>query len=152
MIAVLYVCHANMCRSPALQGFLQKWVDYYQKTSCYYIDSCGLGPGQSLDSKTFESAKKKGVHLSHKPRALEPSDFVVFDYILAATYEIQETLISINPESQKNIYLATHFSKVYKDLDLPDPYNLGLKGFDNLMEMVEDSTYTFFNYLEGLRG
>ncbi len=150
MIAILYVCYANMCRSPSLQGFLQKWVDHHQKTSCYYIDSCGLGPGQSLDSKTFECAKGKGVYLSHKPRALESSDFIVFDYILAATYEIQQTLISMNPEFQKKIYLATHFSKVYKDLDLPDPYSLGIRGFDNLMEMVDESTCTFFNYLEDL--
>ena len=137
MIAILYVCHANMCRSPALQGFLQKWIDSHQKTSSYYVDSCGLNPGQVLDDKTIESAKKKGVDLSHSPRPLELLDFSVFDYILAATEEIKDILISMSPASRNNMYLATHFSKLYQ-------------GFNHLITMVEESTYTFFNHVEGL--
>jgi len=150
MIAILYVCHANMCRSPALEAFLQKWIDSHKKTSSYYVDSCGLNPGHVLDDKTIEAAKLKGVYLCHRPRPLELLDFSVFDYILAATEEIKDLLISMSLESKDKIYLATHFSKLYQGLDLPDPYSIGREGFSSLMAMVEESTYTFFKYLDEL--
>lgn len=148
MISILYVCHANMCRSPSLQGFLQKWINKHGKAAFYYVDSCGLTPGLVIDRNTFEAAAKKGVYLSHTPRALEFSDFFTFDYILAATEEIRQILLFQGAAVKERIYLATYFSELYPNMDLPDPYCSNGEGCDKLMEIIEESTFTFFNYLE----
>ncbi|MBM3191692.1 MAG: hypothetical protein FJZ63_03420 [Chlamydiae bacterium] len=145
MIAVLYVCQANICRSVALQGFLEKLIADDELERFYHVDSCGLHPGSNIDEATLAEAKKRGVELVHIPRALELADFCTFDYILAATASLQKTLLSQDPFKTASIHLATHFSTSYKGEDLPDPYS---QGFDKLFDMVQDAALSFFNYLK----
>lgn len=156
MISILFVCHGNICRSPALQGFLQKLLDDSGKAEKYYVDSCGLHScfsGQEPDIRTKRAAQKKKVTLSHKAREFRQEDFHIFDYIFVATKEIKHTLYSIAPDenSRKKIHLATHFSRLYQDEDLEDPYYGGEEGFNHMMIIVEESVKTCLDSIERSR-
>lgn len=153
MISILCVCQGNICRSPALQGCLQKLIDEHKKTEKYYVDSCGLHSffrGQQMDQRAKKAAEKKGFSISHIAREIEIIDFSTFDYILPVTKEIKQSLYYLAPDekSKKKIYLATHFSTLYKDRDIEDPYSGGERGFDEMIEILYESATSLFEYLE----
>ena len=156
MISILVVCLGNICRSPAWQACLQKIIDDNKKTEEYYVDSCGLRSsfcGQMPDIRTKKAAEKRGVILSHIAREFDLLDYTRFDYILAVTKEIKRDLSSMAPDdlSRKKIHLLTHFSKLYKDKDIEDPYYGGEDGFDRMIEVLFEIANTFFFYLENNR-
>lgn len=156
MIAVLIVCRGNICRSPALQGCLQRVVQDHKKTESYYIDSCGVHSffcGQEVDLRTKVSARKKGIELSHLARNFELADFTIFDYIFPVTQDIMQDLCELAPNevSKKKIYLATHFSKLHKDKDIEDPYCGGEEGFNRMLDILSEVAIDLFHYLENTK-
>lgn len=153
MISILVVCLGNICRSPALQGCLQKVIDDHKKTEDYYVDSCGLHSsfcGNQADSRTKKAAEKKGVILSHAARTFELSDYTTFDYILPVTKEIKDNLYFLAPDqiSREKIHLATHFSKLYKDKDIEDPYGGKEDAFDCMIDVLYQTANALFRYFE----
>lgn len=153
MIAILVVCQGNICRSPALQGCLQKIIDEHHKTDKYYVDSCGLYSsfcGQGVDSRVKKAAKKQGIELSHQAREFAVSDFNTFDYILPVTEEIRKELCSLsqNPQDLKKIHLVTEFSQKYYKQDIEDPYRKGEEGFDLMLNQLCEIAREIFSYLE----
>lgn len=150
MISILFVCRANLCRSVALQGFLQRLVDQKQLTHHYFIDSSGTDPaiGSDGDVLTRIAAAKRGVVLKHTPRRFEIEDFLVFDYIIPVSKEILEDIISLAPtgDLKKKVYLATHFSRQYTGKNMEDPYFEG--GVEGMLDFAEEIAEGIVNYLE----
>jgi protein-tyrosine phosphatase len=149
MISVLFVCMANICRSPALHATLTH-LAAQKKLPCH-VDSCGIGwvhLGQRCDPRTFESAKKRGVFIDHRAQQFQDSYFDEFDLILTVDEEISEQLKVRSPQHKAKVKLATEFSKRYKNQPIPDPYCLGPEGFEGVMDMVVDICEGLINYLE----
>lgn len=152
MISVLFVCMANICRSPALMAALKHQAAKRKIGEKLYVDSCGLGwvhLGEHPDPRTFESAKKKGVLIDHRSQQFQDPFFDAFDYIFPVTHDIAEQLKSrtSDPNHLAKIHLATAFSKKYKGEEIPDPYYMNLSGFDEVMEMILDCTQGILSHL-----
>lgn len=152
-ISVLFVCMANICRSPALEGALRHIAAQEKKTFELHVDSCGMGwfhLGQNPDRRVFEAAKKRGVLLDHKAQQFHESFFSEFDYIFAVDEDIVEQVKyhAKNDLEKSKVKLATEYSSKYLKKSIPDPYYMSSDGFEEMMDIVEDSARGIFHFLK----
>lgn len=152
MISVLFVCFGNVCRSPALQGFLEKHIRDHGKENEFHVESCAVGAhfvGQNVDPRMKAFAKKRGVELDHKAIIFDEAFFNAYDYIFVVTDEILQYVKESAPNkaAADKVMLATCFSKQYKDKDIPDPYYGGEGGFDYVFDIIEESAEAIYQHL-----
>lgn len=151
MVAVLFVCLGNICRSPAAEGYL-KHLAQKRAIPDLHIESCGLGSwhvGQLPDERMREAIQQRGIDLTSRGQLFDTVYLDVFDYILAADnsvlYELQ--LQAKTPEQKKKIHLITEYSTRYKGQEVPDPYYHNGRAFDLVLDMIEDSCQGLLNHL-----
>ena len=150
--SVLFVCMANICRSPALEASLRHLAA--QKKRPLHVDSCGIGwihLGEHPDSRIFETAKAKGILIDHRAQQFQDHFFEEFDYIFTVDQEISEQLKlrALHPEHKAKIRLVTAFSQKHKDQEIPDPYYMGQSGFNEVMEMILESCDGILRHIYG---
>jgi len=151
--SVLFVCMANICRSPALAACLKHLAAKQGLSDKLQIESCGIGwirVGERADLRTFEAAKKQGILIDHRSQQFQDVFFEEFDLILAVNQDIIEQLKlrSHSPEHQSKILLATHYSPRFRDKEIPDPYYMSHSGFDDVMEIILDACTGLLNHLK----
>jgi protein-tyrosine phosphatase len=143
MPSVLFVCLGNICRSPAAEGILRHLGEKVAMSDLH-VESCAVGDwytGSLPDPRMQKVAKGRGYSLTSRARPFDPSFFETFDYILAADDDVLEQLHdrAKSPAHRAKIYLMTHFSTVYHNQPVPDPYYKGGDGFEQVMDMLEES-------------
>lgn len=142
MASILFVCLGNICRSPAAEGVLRHMAQ--KENLPLHIESCGLGDwhtGKLPDERMREAAKSRGFILASRAQKVSPSFFDKFDYILAADHKVMNELYkyATTPDYKAKMHMITHYSKLYKDQEIPDPYYDGEAGFEHVLDMIEDS-------------
>lgn len=154
MVAVLFVCLGNICRSPAAEGILRHVAQKDPLFQDITIRSCGIGDwhiGQLPDERMREAAKTRGITLTSRAAQFQPEFLDEYDYILAADHEVLKGLYQVakNPEHKSKIQLITAFSGSYRGQEIPDPYCAGIAAFDLVLDMLEDSCEGFLEHLRG---
>lgn len=144
MVAVLFVCLGNICRSPAGEAILRHMTAGHPKHKDIVVKSCGTGDwhlGHGSDPRMCEAALQRGILIDTRAKPFELSFFKDFDYILAADFAILAHLRHIAPsaDDQKKIYLMTHFSTRHQGQEVPDPYYAGGQAFELVLDILEDS-------------
>jgi protein-tyrosine phosphatase len=124
----------NICRSPTAEGVLRHQAQLASLDLVF--DSAGTAnyhTGEPPDIRTIRHAKQRGYDLSAlRARQIEASDFVEFDFILAADETNLYDLKQICPPS------LHHKLKLFLETKpLPDPYYGGPEGFENVLDLVE---------------
>lgn len=142
--SVLVVCMGNICRSPTAEGVLRRKAAAAGLTHLLHIDSAGTHDyhvGSAPDARAQKAALGRGYDLSTlRGRQVSAEDFERFDYILAMDRDNLNNLHRRCPEQYKHkvrLYLA--FSRRFPNLNVPDPYYGGSKGFEQVLDMVEDA-------------
>lgn len=143
MTSILFVCMANICRSPALAATLRHLAAQKGVADRLKIESCGIGwfhVGQHPDPRTFEAAKKKGIFIDHRSHQFREAFLDEFDLILTVDSMIAEQikLRAKKPSQASKVRLVTDFSTKFKGQPMLDPYYMNGPGFDDMMEMVID--------------
>ncbi len=142
MVKVLFVCLGNICRSPTAHGVFQKLVDDKRFGSQIEIDSAGTHAyhiGNPPDHRSQQAALRRGVDLSSLlARQIHPSDFDLFDYILAMDGSNLAHLTDICPAKQGHkLKLFLEFAPELPELEVPDPYYGGDAGFEEVLDLIE---------------
>lgn len=156
MIKVLFVCLGNICRSPTAQGVFQAKIDGQGLSKRFEVDSAGTASwheGKSPDPRTQKHAMARSYDLSKlRARQVVPSDFEVFDYVLAMDQSNIENLNSICPDHYRyKLKLFLEFSN-HSELEVPDPYYGGSSGFDHVLDLVESASEGFLSHLSNELG
>jgi protein-tyrosine phosphatase len=143
MRSILFVCTANLCRSPMAEGVFRKLVSDSRREADFEIDSAGTHDyhvGKPPFQKAVECAKKRGYEISHLvARRVVPNDFDHFDAILAMDRANVASLKTITPTRCKNkIELLTDYGDAHYGKDIPDPYGRQDKDFNLALDMIED--------------
>ena len=142
---VLFVCLGNICRSPTAEGVMRKLVRDAGMEDVVEIDSAGTGGwhvGAAPDPRSTEAARRRGITLEGAARRVEPEDFERFDLLLAADRENLANLRAMAPDeaARQKVRLLREFDPATagaRDLDVPDPYYGGERGFDDVLDLVE---------------
>lgn len=140
-IKVLFVCMGNICRSPTAHGIFEHLVDIENLSSQIEVDSAGTHAyhvGEPPDRRAREIALKRGFDLAHLiSRQVVDNDFAYYDYVLAMDNDNFEILVQSCPEELRDkISLFLNFADNYPLSEVPDPYYGGVKGFENVFDMV----------------
>ena len=155
-IAVLFVCMGNICRSPAAEGAFRHLVQKRALADFFYIDSAGTTgyhKGEQPNSYTRRVAEKYGIRLDHRARKFVSEDFEVFDWILVMDRQNYRDVLELsrNRKEQNKVLLLRRFDpRVAKNVpapDVPDPYYGGLRGFEDVQEMVSRSCEKLLDWL-----
>jgi len=109
-----------------------------------YIDSAGTSgyhQGELADSRMRHFGQIRGYQLLSRARQLEASDFEKFDYILGMDdSNITNILLLDHKDKFKNkIFKMTDFCSTSQADFVPDPYYGGTGGFENVIDILEDS-------------
>lgn len=109
-----------------------------------HIDSAGIYTtflGHPPDRRMAAVATSHGITLDHVAKTFENSFFTEFDLILCVTNSVLEAVRAMahTKEHQSKLFLATHFSKEFKDVEIPDPYFRGKQGFERIWEIMLDA-------------
>lgn len=150
---ILFVCTGNICRSPTAEGIFEKILLEKGIEVDFNVDSAGTHPyyiGKKPDDRAIREALLRGYDISnHIARQLENIDFFCFDLILAMDFKNIQYMKDICPnECLNKIKLLTYFSKSYKNLEIPDPYNGSRYGFKLVIDYIEDACNGLVNYLD----
>jgi protein-tyrosine phosphatase len=143
MRSILFVCTANICRSPTAEGVFRKLLADAGRENDFEIDSAGTHDyhiGKPPFEKAMSAAQRRGYKIDHLvSRRVAPGDFDHFDAILAMDRVNLAALRTIAPTRCKHkIELLTEYGDVHYGKDIPDPYGQKDKAFEVALDMIED--------------
>ncbi len=109
------------------------------------LDSAGTGPwhvGRPPDRRAAAAAAERGYTLAGKGRQVRARDFDEFDLIVAMDRFNRSELLGMAPgeEARAKVRLLREFDPASAgavDLDVPDPYSGGARGFGESFDLIE---------------
>jgi len=134
---ILFVCRANICRSPIAEGIARKLI--IERNLDLTVDSAGTIDLYENELPCESSVKIAALHdvdiSIMRSRQVKKSDSMDFDYIGAMDNKIIKSLKALG---FNNVYHLGNYGE-YNGIDVPDPYFL--KDFeDDIREIY--SVYT----------
>ncbi len=147
---ILFVCMGNICRSPTAEGVFRQKVEQAHVTEQFVIDSAGTHAyhvGEPPDLRSQEYARKRGIDLSaQRARQVQVQDFAKFDLVLAMDKDNLRLLQNQCPaEYQHKIKLMMSYASHSPSDVVPDPYYGGGRGFDVVLDYLEDAAEGLLN-------
>lgn len=151
-IGVLFVCHANLCRSPLAEGIFIAQVRARGLEDRFVIDSAGCWAEQGLvpHPNSIEIAARHGLELTElvgRSRVVEPDDLHRFDHVLAmdranlSDLERLRRISAFGPVAggRARIRLLRHVVDPKAEgaaADVPDPVRRGLEAYESTYEIL----------------
>lgn len=142
---LLFICLGNICRSPAANAIMQKYVDEAGLSDKFEIDSAGIGPwhvGQLPDKRMREHGARRGYHIDHIARQFDATkDFDRFDYIVVMDEDNYRNITrqARNDDDRKKVIrMADYFIKWKGRTSVPDPYYGDGEDFELALDLIED--------------
>lgn len=142
-VRILFVCLGNICRSPTAEGVMRRLVREAGLEDQITLDSAGTGgwhAGAPPDERATDAAARRGIELSGSARRVEAEDFERFDLILAMDRANLRQLRRAAPDerARARVRLLREYDPASSgNLDVPDPYYGGRRGFDRVLDLVE---------------
>ena len=154
---ILFVCLGNICRSPTAESAMRKLVTDARLQDSITMDSAGTGGwhvGDAPDARATAAARGRGIVLEGKARKVRMEDFDDFDLILAMDSSNERDLRRVAPddEARAKVRLLREFdpaSAGLDDLDVPDPYYDGDRGFQVVLDQVQAACEGLLEYARG---
>jgi protein-tyrosine phosphatase len=142
---ILFVCMGNICRSPTAEGVMRSLLAEAGLSGAVELESAGTGgwhAGEAPDARATEAAARRGVTLEGAARQVRAADFRDFDLLLAMDRRNLRELQAMAPDedARGRVRLLREFdpaSAGAPDLDVPDPYYGGDRGFETVLDQVE---------------
>lgn len=140
---ICFVCLGNICRSPTAEGVFRHQLRDAHAPERFTIESAGTGAyhvGEAPDRRSTATAAQRGIVLEGAAQRFDAEDFERFDLVIAMDRNNRDDLLARAPD-------ATAAAKVHllrrwdpendsgEDLDVPDPYYGGGRGFDEVLDI-----------------
>ncbi len=136
------VCLGNICRSPLAEGLLKSKLDKNE----YYVTSAGTGHwhvGEKPDSRSIAVAKKNGLDITdQRGRQFKASDFEEFDHIFVMDTSNRDDVLALANSEEDRAKVQLILDEIFpgENVDVPDPYHGGDRGFDQVYEMLDKAS------------
>ena len=140
---ILFVCLGNICRSPAAEGIMKKLLKEEGLSGQIGVDSAGLldfHEGELPDPRMREHALERGYTLDSPSRPVVPADFEMFDLIIGMDNSNYNRLrdMALDLESTQKVHRMREYLRHHTHDHIPDPYSGGAKGFELVLDLLED--------------
>ena len=150
MKRVLMVCLGNICRSPLAEGILKSKID----TNKILVESAGTGGwhvGELPDQRSIEVAQDHQIDISYQRcRKFTYADFKDYDFIYVMDKSNLADVLSLAQNEQDRQKVQMILNEIYsgQNIDVPDPYYGGDKGFENVFQMLDEACEVISNKLK----
>jgi protein-tyrosine phosphatase len=154
IIEISFVCLGNICRSPLAQGVFQDLVKREQLDDQIIVSSAGTSAwhvGDLPDQRMRQTAQSKGIQLRSRARQFQRKDFRQFDLVLAMDESNLANLEEIAPTTlpkDKLMLFRSFDPESDGNLDVPDPYYGGARGFEEVYQVVERTCPPLLDYIK----
>lgn len=143
--SVLFVCLGNICRSPTAEAVFREKAQRAGLASRLAIDSAGTGSwyaGSPPDWRAIMHAAQRGYDLTRlRSRQVVRADFETFDRIFAMDRANLADLERMRPRGHAGeIGLFLDLVPRLSGRDVPDPYDGGERGFETVLDLIEEAS------------
>lgn len=109
----------------------------------FEIDSAGTyggHRGEKADPRMRQAAAARGYELTSRSRQITSDDFERFDMIIVMDDNNYETVHRLAPstEASGKIFRMSEFCRDTGADHVPDPYYEGARGFERVLDIIED--------------
>lgn len=139
------MCLGNICRSPTAEGVFRHLVEEAGLTEAIQIDSAGTAAyheGEPPDRRSAATARQRGISIGGRARRFRATDFERFTHVIAMDRSNRSDLLDLAPDDEardKVQLLRDYDAEAASDVDVPDPYYGGDRGFDTVVDICERS-------------
>ena len=143
MVAICFVCHGNICRSPTAEGVMKHLVAQAGLADTIAIESAGVSAeheGERADPRSRTAAHRRGYRLDGHARRFEARDFARFDLVVALDRDNARRLRALarDDDARTKIRLLREFDRDQPgEHDVPDPWYGGDEGFELVLDLCE---------------
>lgn len=156
-INVLFICLGNICRSPVAEAVFRDVVRQAGLADRFDIDSAGTSDyhtGEGPDARAAEVARGRGIQLTGQARRIGPEDLTRFDYLIVMDTsnlrDVKRLADRVRPDAE--VHLLGEFDpQAERDLDVPDPYFGGDRGFEDVHDMIERASHGLLEHIRNER-
>lgn len=136
MNSILFICSANICRSPMAEGLMK--VHTRQETVPWRVESAGVWAleGYPAADNTLRVLHKRGIDLSaHQARQVTAEMGAQFNLILTMEQGHKEALRAAMPHLAGRVFLASEM--LGKSYAIVDPIGSGIAEFEDTARELE---------------
>ena len=140
---VLFLCHANMCRSPLAEGLLK--VILKNRNIKANVDSAGFEAfhiNESPDDRAIQKGLEHGIDITAKKvRLFSKEDFDKFDkiYVMDTIAYRNAMYFARNEQDKHKVDFVMNLIKPGKNESVPDPFYRNLEACDETYEILNDA-------------
>ena len=138
MPAILFVCTANICRSPIAMGLLRQMLEEKHIDGDWRVESAGTWglEGDPAAEGSQAVMNNIGIDISeHRARRVEYELLQTYDLILTMENGHKEALCMEFPDFSDRIYMLSEMADQKQDIG--DPYGGAYSGYEQAAEDIQ---------------
>jgi protein-tyrosine-phosphatase len=139
MLTILFVCTANVCRSPMAAGILNRELSERGLNSMFLAESAGIWGkvGLPVVPEVVKIMGERGIDVTnHRSRIITKEIIDKANLILTMERSHKEAIYAEFPGRQLNLYLISEL--VGNKFNIEDPINKPLEVFNETADMLTD--------------
>ena len=139
MPAILFVCTANICRSPMASAMFKEMLRENQISEQWQVESAGTWAleDQAAADGSQTVMSERGLDISnHRAQSVSEELLQSFDLILTMERGHDEALRTEFPEIANRVYLLSEMANQKGNID--DPYGGPASGYEDTAEEIEE--------------
>lgn len=141
---ICFVCSGNICRSPSAEIVMRSLLVEEGLDDVVEVCSAGLGDwhvGERADRRSLDVLTQRGYDgTRHRARQFQRQWFDEHDLVVAMDRShLRELRRLAGPAHEQKVRLLTSFRTDALNEDVPDPYYGGPDGFDDVLDLIEES-------------
>lgn len=153
---ILFVCMANICRSPTAEGVFRTFAARAGIIGSVHVDSAGTHDfyvGGPPDWRAAQAARRRGYDIaSLRARQFQVADFARFERIYAMDRMNLAALAGLRPSDYRGeLALFLDLAPELDVREVPDPYSGGPEGFERVLDLVEHASNALIRKLANER-
>ena len=127
-LTVLFVCTANICRSPMAEGILKQVVSSNELKDMLRVESAGVAAirGERASAFAQEVIRESGIDISdHRSQPVTERLLKNSDLVLVMTPSHKNEIHEVHPEYRGKVFLLKEYGRKRKsttDMSIEDPY------------------------------